>query len=279
MNKKLVGVIAAVVMAIVGTGVLVLYVQGAEDRALEGEELVRVLTATVPIPAGTPVEQLAELVEEEDVPVKVAPEGVISDLVSVSGLVTAVELVPGEVLLVNRFVESGDVVARRGSVEVPEGLLEVTIAMSQEQFIGGVPVPGNTVALIALGDRDDFIFQPNDPLSQDPIDPATGQPLIDNYKVSKIIIQQALVTNVQGNPLPAQAPEAAADPSQRVAPAAGSLLVTLAMEGPDAERLIYVRDAQSLNANLHMAMHSGDAVVPSEGVSVENVINPGAPVG
>ena len=279
MNKKLVGVIAAVVMAIVGTGVLVLYVQGAEDRALEGEELVRVLTATVPIPAGTPAEQLAELVQEEDVPVKVAPEGVISDLVSVSGLVTAVELVPGEVLLANRFVESGDVVARRGSVEVPEGLLEVTIAMSQEQFIGGVPVPGNTVALIALGDRDDFIFQPNDPLSQDPIDPATGQPLIDNYKVSKIIIQQALVTNVQGNPLPAQAPEAAADPSQRVAPAAGSLLVTLAMEGPDAERLIYVRDAQSLNANLHMAMHSGDAVVPSEGVSVENVINPGAPVG
>src|SRR3546814_9471860 len=79
-------------MAIVGTGVLVLYVQGAEDRALEGEELVRVLTATAPIPAGTSAEQLADLVEEEDVPVKVAPEGVISDLVSVSGLVTAVEL-------------------------------------------------------------------------------------------------------------------------------------------------------------------------------------------
>lgn len=279
MNKKLVGVIAAVVMAIVGTGVLVLYVQGAEDRALEGEELVRVLTATVPIPAGTSAEQLAELVEEEDVPVKVAPEGVISDLVSVSGLVTAVELVPGEVLLANRFVEAGNVRARAGSVEVPEGLLEVSIAMSQEQFIGGLPVPGDSVALIALGDRDDFIFQPNDPLSQDPIDPATGQPLLDNYKVSKIIIQQALVTNVQGNPLPPQAPEAATDPTQRVAPAVGSLLVTLAMEGPDAERLIYARDAQSLNANLHMARHSGDAVVPSEGVSVENIINPGAPVG
>lgn len=279
MNKKLVGVIAAVVMAIVGTGVLVLYVQGAEDRALEGEELVRVLTATAPIPAGTSAEQLVDLVEEEDVPVKVAPEGVISDLVSVSGLVTAVELVPGEVLLANRFVEAGNVVARGGSVEVPEGLLEVTVAMSQEQFIGGVPVPGNTVALIALGNRDDFIFQPNDPLAQAPIDPATGQPRDDDYKVSKIIIQQALVTNVQGNPLPVQAAEAATDPSQRVAPAEGSLLVTLAMEGPDAERLIYVRDAQSLNANLHMAMHSGEAVVPSEGVSVENVINPGAPVG
>lgn len=279
MNKKLVGVIAAVVMAIVGTGVLVLYVQGAEDRALEGEELVRVLTATAPIPAGTSAAQLEELVEEEDVPVKVAPEGVVSDLVSVSGLVTAVELVPGEVLLANRFVEAGNVQARSGSVEVPEGLLEVTIAMSQEQFIGGVPVPGRTVALIALGDRDDFIFQPNDPLAQPVIDPTTGQPTTDQYKVSKIIIQQALVTNVQGNPLPVQTAEAVADPTQRVAPAEGSLLVTLAMEGPDAERLIYARDAQSLNADLHMAMHSGEALVPSEGISVENVINPGAPVG
>ena len=280
MNKKLVGVIAAVVMAIVGTGVLVLYVQGAEDRALEGEELVRVLTATAPIPAGTPAAQLEEFVEEQDVPQKVAPEGVISDLVSVSGLVTAVELVPGEVLLSNRFVEAGNVVNRPGSVAVPEGLLEVTLAMSQEQFIGGVPVPGDTVALIALGDRTDFINATADPLAGQQIDPATGQPATDaELKVAKIIIQQALVTNVQGNPLPVQAATATADPTQRVAPAEGSLLVTLAVEGPDAERLIYVRDAQSLNANLHMALHNGEALVPSEGISVENVINPGAPVG
>jgi pilus assembly protein CpaB len=277
-NKKLVGVIAAVVMAIVGTGVLVLYVQGAEDRALEGEELVRVLTADAPIPAGTPAAQLEDLITEEDVPVKVAPEGVISDLVSVSGLVTAIELVPGEVLLSNRFVEPGNVTARPGSVEVPEGLLEVTVAMSQEQFIGGVPVPGNTVALIALGDRIDFIAQPGDPLANQPVDPANPQATETELKVSKIIIQQALVTNVQGNPLPVQA-ATATDPTQRVAPAEGSLLVTLAVEGPDAERLIYVRDAQSLNASLHMALHSGDALVPSEGISVENVINPGAPVG
>ncbi len=279
MNKKLVGVIAAVVMAIVGTGVLVLYVQGAEDRALEGEELVRVLTATGPIPAGTPAAQLEELVEEEDVPAKIAPEGVISDLVSVSGLVTAIEIVPGEVLLANRFVEAGNVVNRPGSVEVPEGLLEVTIAMSQEQFIGGVPVPGNTVALIALGDRTDFINATADPLATQPVDPATGTTTEAELKVAKIIIQQALVTNVQGNPLPVQAATATPDPTQRVAPAEGSLLVTLAVEGPDAERLIYVRDAQSLNANLHMALHSGEALVPSEGISVENVINPGAPVG
>jgi pilus assembly protein CpaB len=277
-NKKVVGVIAAVVMAIIGTGVLVLFVRGAEDRALEGEELVRVLTADATIPAGTPAEQLVELVSEEDIPTKVAPEGVISDLASVTGLVTNAEMVPGEVLLVNRFVDPENFTASRGNVEVPEGLLEVTIAMSQEQFIGGVPVPGNSVALVALGERTDFINPTADPLANLPVDPAQ-QTTEEELKVAKIIIQQALVTNVQGNPLPVQAAGATADPTQRVAPAEGSVLVTLAMEGPDVERLVYVRDAQSLNANLHMALHSGDALVPSTGISVENVINPEAPVG
>jgi pilus assembly protein CpaB len=277
-NKKVIGVVAAVVMAIVGTGILVLFVQGAEDRALEGEELVQVLTATAPIPAGTPAAQMDDLVETEQIPVKIAPEGVISDLVSVSGLVAAIDLVPGETLLANRFVEPEGFRPRSGgAIEVPEGLLEVTIAMSQEQFIGGVPIPGNTVALVALGDRLDFINQNADPLAQ-PTDPeAGGVPTDTGLKVAKIIIQQALVTNVQGNPLPAQ--PVAADATQRVAAAEGSLLVTLAMEGSDVERLIYVRDAQSLNANLHMALHSGDALVPSEGISVENIIDPGAPIG
>ncbi|HEX4903761.1 MAG TPA: RcpC/CpaB family pilus assembly protein [Acidimicrobiales bacterium] len=281
MNKKVVGVIAAVVMAIVGTGALVLFVQGAEDRALEGEELVTVLTAEATIPAGTPAEQLDGLVSEERIPTKIAPEGVVSDLVSLAGLVTAVDLVPGETLLANRFVDPDNFTARRtGSVEVPEGLLEVTLAMSQEQFIGGLPVPGDTVAVVALGDRNEFINPANDPLAAAPVDPANpAAGTQSTLQVAKIILQQALVTNVQGNPLPAQTAEAATDPTQRVAPAAGSLLVTLAMEGPDVERLIYARGAQSLNASLHMARHSGDALVPSTGISVENVINPEAPVG
>jgi len=281
-NKKLVGVIAAVVMAIVGTGALVLYVQGAEDRALEGEELVTVLTADATIPAGTPAEQLEDLVTEERIPTKIAPEGVVSDLVSLAGLVTVVDLVPGETLLTKSFVEADSFSARRsgGSIEVPEGLLEVTIALSQEQFIGGLPIPGDTVAVVALGDRNEFINPTADPLAgSGVVDPANPQAIQDPLQVAKIILQQALVTNVQGNPLPEQTAEAATDPTQRVAPAAGSVLVTLAMEGPDVERLIYARGAQSLNASLHLARHSGDALVPSTGISVENVINPEAPVG
>jgi len=276
-NKKVVGVAAAVVMAIIGTIVLVAFVQGAEDRALEGEALVPVLVASQQIPAGTPVADITELVESEEIPEKIAPAGVVSDLVQVTGQVTAVDILAGETLLAGRFVEPDNFSARRGAVEVPEGLLEVTIAMSQEQFVGGVPTPGDTVAVIVNGPREDFIPFTQDPLGGAPVDPATGAPQ-QGLTLTKIIVQQALVTNVQGNPLPEAATQAQTA-TERVAPAAGSLLITVALDGPDTERLLYVRDAQSLNANLHMAVHNGDAQVISEGISVENINNPEAPVG
>ena len=279
MNKKVVGVIAAAIMAIVGTVLLVVFVQGAEDRALEGEELVTVLVAQQQIPAGTPVADIEQFVETEQIPEKIAPEGVIADLVQVQGQLVAADIIEGETLVAGRFVQPDQFTARRGAVEVPEGLLEVTIAMSQEQFIGGVPVPGDKIALIATGERVDFIPFNQDPLQGGTQDPATTPTTTveTGLKVTKIILQQALVTNVQGNPLPeAPAVQSATD---RVAPAEGSLLITLALDGPDTERLMYVRDGQSLNANLHMALHNGDALVVSEGISVENIINPEAPVG
>lgn len=277
MNKKLVGGIAAAVMAIVGTAVLVLFVQGAEDRALEGENLVEVLTASETIPPGTPVADIQGRVKTERIPSKIAPDGVISDLVSVSGLVTRDELVAGEALISRRFVEQGDFSARRGPVSVPEGHLEVTVAMSQEQFVGGVPVPGDRVAVVALGDRVDFIPSVGDPLAQAGATPGPeGGMNPSDLNVSKIILQQALVTHVQGNALPEPAAQTA---TERVAPAEGAVLVTLALEGPDVERLIYVRAGQTLNANLHMALHADETEVASEGISVENIISPGASIG
>ena len=277
MDKKVVGVAAAVVMALIGTIVLVVFVRGAEDRALAGEKLVSVIVADQQIPAGTPASQLEELVEIEQIPEKVAPQGVMSDLASVTGKVSSVEILPGETVLAGRFVEPDQFSARGSAVEVPEGLLEVTIAMSQEQFVGGVPMPGDKVALIVNGDRSDFIPFTADPLAGGGLEGAQPGAGDRNMTYTKIILQQSLVTNVQGNELPDQPVSQAA--TERVAPADGSLLVTLALDGPDTERLLHVRDSQSLNANLHMAVHNGDALVTSQGISVENIVNPEAPVG
>lgn len=53
MNKKLLGVATALMLALIGTVALVAYVTNAEERALAGEELVEVYVVTTEIPAGT----------------------------------------------------------------------------------------------------------------------------------------------------------------------------------------------------------------------------------
>ena len=56
-NRRLTAVAVAGALAIVGALVLVFFVQSAEDRALEGEEVVEVLVVQEDIPAGTPVSE------------------------------------------------------------------------------------------------------------------------------------------------------------------------------------------------------------------------------
>ena len=53
MNRRTVGIIAAIALAAVGTFVLVAYVRGAEDRAVAGEKMVDVVVASKTIDAGT----------------------------------------------------------------------------------------------------------------------------------------------------------------------------------------------------------------------------------
>ena len=53
MNRRLIGLVLAILLAAGGTFVLVSYVRGAEDRALAGEQSVEVLVVDRPIAKGT----------------------------------------------------------------------------------------------------------------------------------------------------------------------------------------------------------------------------------
>ena len=56
-QRRTVGIVAAIVLALLGTMGLVGYVQGAKDDAVAGEKLVKVYVASDKIPAGTSADQ------------------------------------------------------------------------------------------------------------------------------------------------------------------------------------------------------------------------------
>src|SRR5215212_1100600 len=106
-RRRVVGIVAAVALALIGTYALIAYVNNAGDRAAAGEEVAPVYVAAERIPAGTKSTDLANKVTKEQVPVKVRADGAVSNLDQVDGLVTSIALLPGEQLATARFSTPG----------------------------------------------------------------------------------------------------------------------------------------------------------------------------
>jgi pilus assembly protein CpaB len=135
------------VLAALGTFLLVSYVRGAEQRALEGEELVTVLVVEAPIAEGTDAESLHGAVRQEDVPVKVRATGSVSNLADLSGRVATVDLMPGEQIIESRFVTE-EAYAARTRIDVPVDFLQVTVSLNPARAVGGQLLAGDHVAVI-----------------------------------------------------------------------------------------------------------------------------------
>ena len=103
--RRVIGVVVSIALVGVGTLLLVGYVSGAEERALAGEELVGVLVVDQEIEVGAAVEDIADAVRFELVPVKVRVEGAVDGLEDLAGLVTSSGLLPGEQITTSRFAD------------------------------------------------------------------------------------------------------------------------------------------------------------------------------
>ena len=145
MKSRLLGGLAALLLAVIGTVLLVVYVQGADNRAAQGLEPINVLVVKEAVPAGTKAEDLNKFVQQEAVPQAAVPEGALQGLDDQIGKVTSVDLEPGEQLLASRVVDPRELVP--GTVPVPEGLEEVTFLLAPERILGGRLEAGDTVTV------------------------------------------------------------------------------------------------------------------------------------
>jgi pilus assembly protein CpaB len=209
-RRRLLAAFAALVLLVAGTLVLLAYVRGADARALAGTRTVEVLVADELIPQGTAGTELAELVRTEVLPAKAALQGRVTDLSSLIDLVSTVDLQPGEQLLTSRF-ESPDERQAPGTVEVPEGLHEVSVLLEPQRAVGGRLAAGDTVGVVVSMST-----------------PATHA-----------VLHRVLVTQVQGAPAPAPAEGEAETASAGSAAPSASLMITLAVTAAQAEAVVF----------------------------------------
>lgn len=256
MKARLLGGIAALVVAIIGTVLLFNYVQGADRRALANTETDDVLVVKQEVPAGTPASQLGQYVVTKAVPrTAVAADGVV-DLGSLGSKVTSVALVPGEQLLSSRLV---DATAYLGParVEVPAGLQEITLRLPIERVVGGTVQAGDTVGI--------FISMASAAASTDQ---ASG----GGSNATQLTFHKVLVTAVQfSSGAPAQTQGEATQASSQGAlnadsdkkqTTSDSYLITFARNAVDAEKLVYATEF----GKIYLSKEPADATEGTSGV-------------
>ena len=248
--RRAIGIIGAVAVAALGMLLLVGYARGAEDRALAGEELVEVLVVDKPIAQGTPADILTPFVRLERVPTKVFADGGIAELSALADLVASTDLLPGEQLVVSRFV-AAETLEEHDRIEAPADTLEVTIAISPERALGGQLVPGDVVAVIAsFAPFDLNTFEPSELGPGEIIDPneiflgssdSENATSVKSPSSTSLILHNVLVTSVQLEQLPRTVGEEVPADTPDLAPT-GNLLITLAASTDAVERLVFTAE-------------------------------------
>jgi pilus assembly protein CpaB len=245
MNRKVIGIVVAMVLALVGTVALVAYVSQAEERALAGEEVVEVYVVTTLVPAGTPAEDLEPFLTVEKVPAKVRAAGAVESLPGIEGTVASVDLLVGEQLVDSRMVERSELVDRTAGVNVPDDMVEVTVELERQRAIGGLIEPGQTVAVFSSFEPFELNSTVVEVDGEEVALPQSVAAEVDGStpNSTELILHKVLVTAVQLVPRPGGITTTGDAEVDRLttAPEDG-LLVTLAVRPLDAERVVFTQE-------------------------------------
>ena len=255
-RRKLIGVIASVAVALVGTLVILRSSKSSTPTPVAlAEPAVKVLKVVKPVPKGTPADQLGDAVQEVNVPASQKSAGAAESLADLTGLVVSTDLVPDEQVMKARFVtaaeqQRADVANSGGS-----GLMGVWLSLEPLRALGGRVQPGDQVAVVAS-----FVNVPSNGGNAEGAVPATA-----------IMLHKVPVLEVFGGVVPVAAPTDGSAAPVTVAPVA-PLLIKLGVTAGEAERLIYAMN----NGALWLASEANDVPeVDTKVVTRDNVYDPG----
>lgn len=204
-NLRVLVAILAVVLAGLGIASLVVWTNGARDRAFSGVETVTVWQVTKDIPVGTDADAIGNSVKQVSLPRVGVPSTALTSLDTVKGKTTTASLVPGEVLVAGRFGSLKDAT----EIPVPKGLQEVTIELASTRVLGGVLKRADRVGVVASYGT--------------PVDGLT------NFAVNRALV---LAVTAVGTTTQTDA----------AAPPTGNLQVRLALAATDVEKVVHASE-------------------------------------
>lgn len=240
-KRRVIGILTAAILAIIGTISLVGYVQSAKNKAVGDEELVDVYVVDVLVPLGADPDTIKSSVSLKQVPTRLRQKGAITDLDAVGSFVAATDLLPGDQLLAARLV------ARQQVTEAVTDKVQVAALLSAERAVGGDIQKGDLVGVYLSFDPFDLNAAGQTPATTLPVDPldTTVQTTVPaptrSPNVSRLEFQHVLVTNVQTISAPVS-PDDKNAATGVVQVTDTQYVVTLALSPEQSERFVFATE-------------------------------------
>jgi pilus assembly protein CpaB len=254
MGRRTLLLIASILVAALGTALIWLYVQGADNRAAAGTTQVQVLVATNTVKAGQPASQVKSV--QRLLPHTVVDSlagSLLTDPAEIKGF-TRTDVVAGLPLLKSQF--SAETLAAPPSLDgLPPDHVAMQVTLPDPQRLAGLLQPGSQIRVYA------------------------GLQNKDNEKDKYAAVLFKRVTVLQAGVATTPAAPASGTSSTATTGAAGTAavpqaIVTLALTNDQAKSLVYAQTSTGGSAALYFGLLGAD-VQDDNGKPVSNVI-PGA---
>jgi pilus assembly protein CpaB len=237
LTRRILTIALAIVLAIIGTGAVLIYVKQADSRAIAGQKAVSVLVAAQRIPVGTSATNALRdgLLSSQRLPAASVPADAVRSLTpGIADLVVDADVPAGELLLRPMLVTSAQATA---GIAIPPGLVAVTVELCMPEAVAGYVRPGSQVAVFDT-------FAPNagtGTLTAQPNCTGPHQQQEFGSAHTRIVLPKVLVISIgTANSPVANSPLTASTAFTQSTSAAtqNTVLVTMAVDQNDAERLI-----------------------------------------
>lgn len=229
MGRRVLAVLAAVVVGLIGVVMVLFYAKGADNRAVADQAPQTVYVAQSLVPAGTTAADAVAkgLMAPTQVAAKGFPAGGLSKMdAATNKLVALSDIVPGELVISSRF---GTAVLGTKAIDVPAGQLAISFTLPDPARVGTFVVPGSRIVL----------FNTYTPTAGAKDAAAAGG------KETRVLLEDVLVIAIGSTSLK-PAPGADGEP----APPAAGALVTVALPPTTAPKLIHALQTGTLYAGL-----------------------------
>ena len=245
MNRRLLMIALAVMLALAGTGAVFAYVKQANNRALAGTKAAQVIVVQKPIAAGMAVSDVLSggYLQTENVPATSSPSDALPTIGSSMGsLVATSDLQPGQIVLRQNF---GALVPTTSGLAIPDGMMALSFSVTTPGDVAGYVQPKSQIAIF---DTFKLVSKTGAPLGA-----STSSSGSDADQATKVLLPRVQVLAVS----------AAAPKSTGAAIGSGKLVITVALNQADAERLVHEQTLGQLYVAL---LSQSSKVAPAPGV-------------